>query len=68
MTRGNGGSDTADTRREAAARGRGPDDSPGPDNSTPTTAEEAMDADSVEDGLVDESAYAPTSADPAADR
>jgi hypothetical protein len=63
MTTGNGGSDT---HREASTRSsRAADDSPGPDDSTPTTAEEAMDADSDEDGLVDESAYAPTSVPPA---
>jgi hypothetical protein len=59
---GNGG---PDTHGEAPTRSRGADDSPGPDDSTPTTAEEAMDANTDQDGLVDESAYAPTSVPPA---
>jgi hypothetical protein len=36
-------------------------------DSRPTTAEEAMDADTVEDGFIDESAYGPSTAARSAD-
>jgi hypothetical protein len=52
---------------DAPTGSAGGNDSPVPADSRPTTAEEAMDADTVEDGFIEESAYGPSTAARSAD-
>jgi hypothetical protein len=52
---------------DAPTGSTGGNDSPVPADSRPTTAEEAMDADTVEDGFIEESAYGPSTAARSAD-
>ena len=57
---GPGNSAPPDTSEHGLTRDSGRGESTGVTDTTPTTAEEAMDNADVEDGFVDESAYSPT--------
>ena len=57
---GSGNSAPTDTSARGLTRDSGRGESTGVTDTTPTTAEEAMDNADVEDGFVDESAYSPT--------